>query len=88
MSLYFFIEGVVPQGALVRVSDAKTNKRMLIRDLKKDVKDLAFAYTRPAVVLGAIDGNGTTYVFNIRRENDEIQYPFTKKMSLSIYCFA
>lgn len=71
----FFSEGA----ALVRVADMETNKRMLIRELKKDVKDLAFAYTRPEVVLGAVDGNGTTHVFNILRTKEGIQYPFTTK---------
>lgn len=67
---FFSILFLEPGTALVRVSDKETNQRTLLRELKKDVKDLAFAYTRPAVILGAIDGNGTTFVYNITKTDD------------------
>lgn len=67
--VFFLLEA---GSALLRVTDMETNNRMLIRELKKDIKDLAFAYTRPAVILGAVDDIGTTHVFNIQRTENDI----------------
>lgn len=61
---------------MIRVTDRETGMRMLIRDTKKGVKDLAFAYIRTEVVLGVIDGSGMTYIFKIEKEQNNLLYPF------------
>lgn len=62
---------------MVRVAD-QTNpeKKTLIKNLKGDVKDIAFAYTRPEVILGCIDSEGNILIYNVHETKDSIMYPF------------
>ncbi|KAF7268427.1 hypothetical protein GWI33_018437 [Rhynchophorus ferrugineus] len=61
------------EGSMVRVAD-QTNpeKKTLIKNLKGDVKDIAFAYTRPEVILGCIDSEGNILIYNVHERKDSI----------------
>lgn len=73
--------------ALVRVMDKETHQRTLIREPKKEVKDLSFAYIRSDVVLGIVDGYGTTCIYTIEREQSGLSYPFICLQNLTITWF-
>lgn len=60
---------------MVRVTNKKSGKRSLIKELKTEVHDIAFALKSDEVILGCVDFEGTVFVYKIE-EQQEIEYPF------------
>lgn len=65
---------------MVRVTNKKSGKRILIKKLKSEVYDIAFALKNDEVILGCVDVEGTVFVYKIE-EQQEIEYP------LKYFCF-
>lgn len=63
-------------GGMVRVTNQETNNRTLIKNLKEDIKDLAFAFSREEVLLGCVDSEGNILVYQIEDSPSDISYPF------------
>lgn len=59
---------------MVRVTNKKSGKRSLIKELKSEVHDIAFALKNEEVILGCVDFEGTVFVYKIE-EQQEIEYP-------------
>lgn len=58
---------------MVRVTNQQTGERALIKNLKSDVKDVAFAFSRQQLVLGCIDDEGNVLIYEIIDEPNEIK---------------
>lgn len=52
-------------GGMIRVTNQETNERALIRNLKEDIKDLSFAYSRDSIILGCVDSEGNILIYQI-----------------------
>jgi enhancer of mRNA-decapping protein 4 len=63
-------------GGMVRVTNQETSERALIKNLKNDVKDLSFAFSRQQIILGCIDDEGNVLIYEIIDEPSAIKYPF------------
>ncbi|XP_066256745.1 enhancer of mRNA-decapping protein 4 homolog [Euwallacea similis] len=62
-------------GGMIRVVHQDTNvKRTLIKNLKDDIKDLAFAYSTSEVILACVDCEGNILVYNIEDSADSLNY--------------
>lgn len=62
-------------GGMIRVAHQDTNgKRALIKNLKEDIKDLAFAYSRSEIILGCIDCERNILIYNIEDGADSLNY--------------
>ncbi|XP_063903240.1 enhancer of mRNA-decapping protein 4 [Zophobas morio] len=61
-------------GGMVRVTNQETSERALIKNLKNDVKDIAFAFSRQQIILGCIDDEGNVLVYEIIDEPSAIKY--------------
>lgn len=66
---------------MVRVTNQETNHRALIKNLKEDIKDLSFAYSRESIILGCVDNEGNILVYQIEDSPHDISY----KMLLHVY---
>lgn len=66
---------------MVRVTNQETNQRALIKNLKEDIKDLAFAYSREAIILGCVDNEGNILVYEI----DDTPHSISYKVLVHIY---
>lgn len=61
---------------MVRVTNQETNNRALIKNLKEDIKDVSFAYSRDDIVLGCVDSEGNILIYQIEDTPLSISYPF------------
>ncbi|XP_008200206.1 enhancer of mRNA-decapping protein 4 isoform X2 [Tribolium castaneum] len=61
-------------GGMIRVTNQETNERALIKNLKNDVKDLSFAFSRQQIILGCIDDEGNVFIYEIIDEPSAIKY--------------
>jgi enhancer of mRNA-decapping protein 4 len=61
-------------GGMVRVTNQETSERALIKNLKNDVKDLSFAFSRQQIILGCIDDEGNVLIYEIIDEPSAIKY--------------
>ncbi|KAJ8980296.1 hypothetical protein NQ317_005216 [Molorchus minor] len=61
-------------GGMLRVTNQETNHRTLIKNLKEDIKDLAFAYSRNMIMLGCVDNEGNILVYEIEDSPNSISY--------------
>ncbi|CAH1995790.1 unnamed protein product [Acanthoscelides obtectus] len=52
-------------GGMVRITNQETGVRTLIKNLKEDIKDLAFAFSREEIILGCVDSEGNILVYQI-----------------------
>lgn len=68
-------------GGMVRVTNQETNHRALIKNLKEDIKDLSFAYSRESIILGCVDNEGNILVYEIEDTPHSISF----KVLLHIY---
>ncbi|CAH1995791.1 unnamed protein product [Acanthoscelides obtectus] len=50
---------------MVRITNQETGVRTLIKNLKEDIKDLAFAFSREEIILGCVDSEGNILVYQI-----------------------
>ncbi|KAH1001419.1 hypothetical protein HUJ04_005443 [Dendroctonus ponderosae] len=63
------------EGGMVRVVHQENHaKRALIRNLKDDIKELAFAYSSVEVILGCVDCEGNILIYNIEDSEDSLSY--------------
>lgn len=65
-------------------------KRALIRNLKDDIKDIAFAYSSDEVILGCVDCEGNILIYNIEDSEDALRWfllPWEKIQFLAVWCF-
>lgn len=63
---------------MIRIANLETNgNRALIKNLKDEIKDLAFAYTSTEIILGCVDCNGNILVYKIEETQESLQYPFS-----------
>ncbi|XP_030765683.1 enhancer of mRNA-decapping protein 4 isoform X2 [Sitophilus oryzae] len=61
------------EGSMVRVADQyNPEKKTLIKNLKGDVKDLAFAYSSLVIILGCIDSEGNILIYSIQETLESI----------------
>lgn len=66
---------------MVRVTNQETNQRALIKNLKEDIKDLAFAYSRESIILGCVDNEGNILVYEI----EDTPHAISFKILLHVY---
>lgn len=59
-------------GGMVRVTNLETEKRAIIKNLKDDIKDIAFSFSRSEIILGIIDCEGNILIYNIHDSPQEI----------------
>lgn len=69
------------EGGMVRVTNQENNNRTLIKNLKDDIKDLAFAFSREEIILGCVDTEGNILVYKI----DDTPHALTYTLLLHIY---
>ncbi|KAJ8920900.1 hypothetical protein NQ315_015693 [Exocentrus adspersus] len=62
------------EGGMVRVTNQETGHRALIKNLKEDIKDVAFAYSRDEIVLGCVDSEGNIVIYQIEDTPHSISY--------------
>lgn len=68
-------------GGMVRVTNQETNQRALIKNLKEDIKDLAFSFSKEDIILGCVDQEGNILVYQI----EDTPHSITYKILLHIY---
>ncbi|CAG9860340.1 unnamed protein product [Phyllotreta striolata] len=61
-------------GGMVRITNQETNNRCLIKNLKEDIKDLAFAFTSKEIILGCVDSEGNILVYQINDTPHSISF--------------
>ncbi|RZC35823.1 enhancer of mRNA-decapping protein 4, partial [Asbolus verrucosus] len=61
------------EGGMVRVTNQETSERALIKNLKNDVKDISFAFSRQQIILGCIDDEGNVLIYEIIDEPSAIK---------------
>ncbi|KAG5876298.1 hypothetical protein JTB14_028939 [Gonioctena quinquepunctata] len=61
-------------GGMVRVTNQETNQRTLIKNLKEDIKDVSFAFSREEIILGCVDIEGNILVYQISDKPLTITY--------------
>nr|XP_023013294.1 enhancer of mRNA-decapping protein 4 [Leptinotarsa decemlineata] len=55
----------VKDGGNVRVMNQETNQKVLIKNMKEDIKDVSFAFSRDDIILGCVDSEGNILVYQI-----------------------
>ncbi|XP_056638330.1 enhancer of mRNA-decapping protein 4 isoform X1 [Diorhabda sublineata] len=68
-------------GGMVRVTNQETGHRALIKNLKDDIKDISFAFSREEIILGCVDSEGNILVYQI----DDKPLAITYTLLLHIY---
>lgn len=68
-------------GGMIRVTNQETKQRALIKNLKEDIKDLAFAYSRSLIILGCVDNEGNILVYQI----DDTPHSISCKVLLHVF---
>lgn len=57
------------------MTNKKSGNRDLIKELKTEVHDIAFALKSDEVILGCVDFEGTVFVYKIEEQNSTMVYP-------------
>ncbi|CAH1183660.1 unnamed protein product [Phaedon cochleariae] len=61
-------------GGMVRVTNQETNHRTLIKNLKEEIKDVSFAFSREEIILGCVDSEGNILIYQIDDSPQSISY--------------
>ncbi|XP_071039309.1 enhancer of mRNA-decapping protein 4 [Parasteatoda tepidariorum] len=70
--LAYVLKPATNKPGLVRVVKTRPQLRLLIKDYKSEVKDIAFAHTTSQVILGSVDAMGELLVHKITEEGSAL----------------